>query len=33
MSAFTEAELAYLGSQPLMRFATASASGKPMWHQ
>ena len=29
MSAFTEAELAYLGSQPLMRFATASASGKP----
>ena len=29
MSAFTEAELAYLNSQPLMRFATASPSGKP----
>ena len=29
MSAFTEAELAYLNSQPLMRFATASLSGKP----
>jgi len=29
MSAFTEAELAYLGSQPLMRFATASLTGKP----
>lgn len=29
MSAFTEAELAYLKSQPLMRFATASPTGKP----
>ena len=29
MSAFTDAELAYLRSQPLMRFATASLSGKP----
>lgn len=29
MSAFTEAELTYLRSQPLMRFATASPSGKP----
>ena len=29
MSAFTDAELAYLRSQPLMRFATASPSGKP----
>ena len=29
MSAFTEAELAYLKSQPLMRFATASSAGKP----
>jgi pyridoxamine 5'-phosphate oxidase family protein len=29
MSAFTDAELAYLDDQPLMRFATASASGKP----
>ena len=29
MSAFTEAELAYLTSQHLMRFATASSSGKP----
>jgi len=29
MSAFTEAELDYLKSQPLMRFATASATGKP----
>ena len=29
MSAYTEAELAYLKSQPLMRFATASMSGRP----
>ena len=29
MSSFTEAELAYLQSQPLMRFATASPTGKP----
>lgn len=29
MSAFTEAEVAYLTSQPLMRFATASPAGKP----
>lgn len=29
MSAFTEAEIEYLQSQPLMRFATASPSGKP----
>ncbi len=29
MSAFTDAELAYLKAQPLMRFATASPSGKP----
>ena len=29
MSAFTAAELTYLASQPLMRFATASAQGKP----
>ena len=29
MSAFTPAELAYLTTQPLMRFATASATGKP----
>ena len=29
MGAFTDAELAYLRSQPLMRFATASPSGKP----
>lgn len=29
MSAFTEAEVAYLKSQPLMRFATASPAGKP----
>lgn len=29
MSAFTEAEVAYLNSQPLMRFASASSSGKP----
>jgi pyridoxamine 5'-phosphate oxidase family protein len=29
MSTFTEAELAYLQSQPLMRFATASPTGKP----
>ena len=29
MSAFTDAELAYLKSQPLMRFATASPDGKP----
>lgn len=29
MSAFTDAELAYLRAQPLMRFATASPSGKP----
>lgn len=29
MSAFTEAERAYLRSQPLMRFATASSSGRP----
>lgn len=29
MSLFTEAELDYLRSQPLMRFASASASGKP----
>lgn len=29
MSAFTEAEVAYLESQPLMRFATASPAGKP----
>jgi pyridoxamine 5'-phosphate oxidase family protein len=29
MSVFTEAELAYLNSQPLMRFASASLSGKP----
>ena len=29
MGAFTAAEVAYLRSQPLMRFATASPSGKP----
>ena len=29
MSAFTAAEVAYLASQPLMRFATASPTGKP----
>lgn len=29
MTAFTEPELAYLRSQPLMRFATASTSGRP----
>lgn len=29
MSAFTPAELAYLASQPLMRFATASSDGRP----
>lgn len=29
MTAFTDAELAYLASQPLMRFATASPAGKP----
>ena len=29
MSAFTVAELDYLASQPLMRFASASASGRP----
>ena len=29
MCAFTEAEVAYLRSQPLMRFATASATGRP----
>jgi pyridoxamine 5'-phosphate oxidase family protein len=29
MSVFTPAELAYLKSQPLMRFASASASGRP----
>ncbi len=29
MDAFTPAERAYLKSQPLMRFATASATGKP----
>ena len=29
MSNFTDAELAYLNSQPLMRFATASPTGVP----
>jgi len=29
MSAFTDAELAYLATQPLMRFASASPTGKP----
>jgi pyridoxamine 5'-phosphate oxidase family protein len=29
MSVFTESELEYLASQPLMRFATASLDGKP----
>lgn len=29
MSAFTEAELRYLSSQPLMRFASASPEGRP----
>lgn len=29
MNAFTDPELAYLASQPLMRFASASPSGKP----
>ena len=29
MSIFTEAELAYLESQPLMRFASASPEGRP----
>ena len=29
MSAFTAAELAYLQSQPLMRFASASSNGRP----
>lgn len=29
MSTFTPAEIAYLHLQPLMRFATASASGRP----
>jgi pyridoxamine 5'-phosphate oxidase family protein len=29
MSAFTEAEIEYLRTQPLMRFASASETGKP----
>ena len=29
MTAFTAAELAYLRNQPLMRFATASPTGRP----
>ena len=29
MAAFTDAEIAYLRSQPLMRFATASLDGRP----
>lgn len=29
MAAFTEQELAYLGGQPLMRFASASPTGLP----
>jgi pyridoxamine 5'-phosphate oxidase family protein len=29
MSAFTDAELAYLRTQPLLRFATASPTGRP----
>ena len=29
MPSFTQAELAYLTQQPLMRFATASTTGKP----
>lgn len=29
MSVFTDAEVAYLQSQPLMRFASASLSGRP----
>ena len=29
MSTFSDAELAYLDAQPLMRFATASPEGKP----
>ena len=29
MSAFTSAEVAYLQSQPLMRFASASPAGRP----
>ena len=29
MSIFTNAEIEYLNSQPLMRFATSSASGRP----
>lgn len=29
MSTFTDAELIYLESQPLMRFASASTSGRP----
>jgi len=29
MGAFTDAEMAYLRSQPLMRFASASLSGRP----
>lgn len=29
MSAFTPAELTYLATQPLMRFATASRDGRP----
>lgn len=29
MPAFTDAEVAYLRSQPLMRFASASLSGRP----
>ena len=29
MATFTDLELAYLGSQPLMRFASAAAAGRP----
>lgn len=29
MAAYTEAELAYLRSQPIMRFASASLTGRP----
>jgi len=29
MSAFTDAELSYLAGQPIMRFASASLTGKP----
>ena len=29
MSAFTPAEIEYLRTQPLMRFATASLNGRP----